>query len=195
MYTCSLVWCFVFYATLKSCSTTIILNLFFWDLFIWIWKVNICLVQNQNKWLHCVIIIQLFFFTGTNMPWFKKKKLLIEWMEHLFLKTIFYYGCNHSLCFEFEWFILLKRSINCWFPVFLLLCRNCESVCCAVNTGFLSTCPPTVRTCWKSSWSWTLPKEAAWRYAAPNTKTHCSSQEDQEIPFYSLFIVKYLSGP
>lgn len=43
--------------------------------------------------------------------------------------------------------------------------RSLESACCVGSTGFHSTCRQTVRTCLRSSWSWTPPKEAALRYA------------------------------
>lgn len=58
------------------------------------------------------------------------------------------------------------------FPCLFHFSRNWESACCEVNTGFPSTCLPTVRTCSRSSSSWTPPKEAASRYTHALTHIH-----------------------
>lgn len=58
-----------------------------------------------------------------------------------------------------------------------LLCRSLGSECCEENTVFLSTCPQTVKTCWRS-FSFSTPSNGAvWRYLEQDTLFICETKK------------------
>lgn len=95
------------------------------------------------------------------------------WMFSCFALPKFIFKAKLCVCLCLK---LLIVCAYCWLFIYLSISRNWESACYVVNTGFLSICPLTVRTCSKSSSSWTLQKEAASRYNAQqcHTRTHTS---------------------
>ena len=80
--------------------------------------------------------------------------------------------------------------------VCVLVCRSWGRGSCGGSTVFLSTCPQTVKTCWRNYSCSTLSNEAAWRYYRRlhwyNQKCFCSradSPKDLELCIIWKYII------
>lgn len=117
------------------------------------------------------------------------------WMFSCFALPKFIFKAKLCVCLCLK---LLIVCAYCWLFIYLSISRNWESVCYVVNTGFLSICPLTVRTCSKSSSSWTLQKEAASRYNAQQCHTHTHKSQNafnSVTAFVSLWMKRSFQPP